>query len=274
VRAGFPIPRSTPTQNSNKEKLTPRAVLVVYIDGDIEVTQPRQRTMEQSGTKRSTSKRTRSKQGMLDFKEWGGFREGAGRKRASPRPRVTHAARPRLSRHVPVHVTLRLAPGLPTLRQGRSHHALLRSLGAAADRQGLRILHYSAQSNHVHLICEAEDARSLSRGMQGLCVRIAQALNRLWKRCGSFFADRYHCRQLKTPTEVRNTLKYVLLNAAHHGIRLLGGIDSFSSGSWFDGWSRPTGTLHLALRSCPFPPARSFLMTKGWRKHGLIDRPS
>jgi REP element-mobilizing transposase RayT len=178
-----------------------------------------------------------------------------------------------LSKHVPVHVTLRLAPGLPTLRQGRSHHALLRSLGAAADRHGLRILHYSAQSNHVHMVCEAEDARSVSRGLQGLCVRIAHALNQLWKRAGSVFADRFHCRQLKTPTEVRNALKYVLMNAAHHGIRCSGGIDSFSSGSWFDGWSRPTGTLELALRSCPFPRARTFLMTKGWRKRGLIDRP-
>jgi hypothetical protein len=248
--------------------VTPRIALVVYIGGGTEMMGAKPTRSKQAEPKRGTSQQT-----MFAFKEWGGFREGAGRKRASPRSRVTHSARPRSSKHVPVHVTLRLAPELPTLRQGRSHHALLRSLGAAADRLGLRILHYSAQSNHVHLICEAQDARALSRGIQGLCVRIAQSLNRLWKRADSVFADRFHSRQLKTPNEVHNALEYVLMNAAHHGIHLTGGIDSFSSGRWFDGWSRPTGTLHLALRSCPFPKAQTFLMTNGWRKRGLIDRP-
>jgi hypothetical protein len=160
---------------------------------------------------------------------------------------------------------MRLAAGLPTLRQGRSHQVLLRCLAAAADRHGLRILHYSAQGNHVHMICEAENARSLSRGMQGLCVRIAYALNQLWKRAGKLFEERFHCRQMKTPHLHH---EWVPVGSARRN-----SIDLFSSACFFDGWSRPAGALHLASGPCPFPQARTFLMTKGWRKHGLIDRP-
>jgi REP element-mobilizing transposase RayT len=215
---------------------------------------------------------SKMQQRSLEYPEWGGARRGAGRKRSSSRPCVQHGPRPKLSKHVPVHVTLRLAPGQPTLRQGRSHRVLLDALSAAAEKHGVRILHYSALSNHVHLVCEAEDAQSLSRGVQGLCVRIARALNRLWNRAGSVFADRFHSRQLRTPREVRNALKYLLLNARHHGIHLVGGVDPYSSGSWFDGWTRRSPAFEAAMRHFPLARARTWLMTTGWKKGGLLDR--
>ncbi|HKO91462.1 MAG TPA: hypothetical protein VJU61_09940, partial [Polyangiaceae bacterium] len=73
-----------------------------------------------------------------------------------------------------------------------------------------RIVHYSIQSNHVHLLVEADDRRALTAGLRGLFVRIAGALNRLWQRRGGVFADRFHERELRTPREVRNSLLYVL----------------------------------------------------------------
>jgi len=101
--------------------------------------------------------------------------------------------------------------------------------------------------------------------MQGLLVRVARALNRLWGRDGSVFSDRYHARQLRTPKEVRTALAYVLQNARHHGLRILG-IDPFSSGRWFDGWSRK---IRVATR-LPGTTARTWLLRVGWRRHGLI----
>jgi hypothetical protein len=123
----------------------------------------------------------------------------------------------------------------------------------------------------VHLVCEADDARTLSRGLQGLCVRIARALNSLWDRMGKVFEDRFHARPLQTPRELRNTLLYLFRNAHHHGIHVTGGIDPFSSASWFDGWKRRSPALAAALALCPFPRARSWLMKEGWRKRGLLD---
>jgi putative transposase len=70
--------------------------------------------------------------------------------------------------------------------------------------------------NPPHLIVEAEDSQSLSRGMQGLCIRLAKTLNRFLRRSGGVFADHYHSVLLRTPTELVNRIAYVLSNAVRH----------------------------------------------------------
>jgi hypothetical protein len=71
--------------------------------------------------------------------------------------------------------------------------------------------------------------------MQGLGIRLAKAVNRVLGRRGKIRSDRYHCRALRTPREVRNTLIYVLLNGRKHHVTGRG-IDPCSSGAWFSGW--------------------------------------
>src|SRR6185436_345163 len=92
----------------------------------------------------------------------------------------------------------------------------------ARERFGMRLIHFSIQSNHIHMIVEANDNRSLWRGMQGLGVRIAKRLNRLWGRKGKVFADRYHSHVMHSPREVRNAIAYTLNNARKHGMRFQG----------------------------------------------------
>lgn len=212
-----------------------------------------------------TRRRRTIRQHELEFRAWGGARRGAGRKRSSSRPRVAHAARPRHDARSPVHVTLRLREGIPSLRRSLVRKHVLRALGAGRERFGFRLNQFSLQSNHVHLIVEADDRRALSRGMKGIAVRIARTLNRLWKQRGSVFSDRFHARPLRTPREVRAALVYVLQNAKHHGLRLLG-VDPYSSGPWFDGWKQG---LVLA-NDGPAARARTWLLCEGWRRHGLI----
>ncbi len=136
-------------------------------------------------------------------------------------------------------------------------------------------MHFSVQGNHLHFLVEAADKRALSRGMQGLAIRLARRVNGAVGRAGSMFADRYHARALATPREVRNALAYVLLNRQRHngGVRVVfatGGVDPCSSGATFDGWARgvrpddPAGEA-LTVR------ARSWLLAEGWRRRGLID---
>ncbi len=164
---------------------------------------------------------------------------------------------------------MRMRAGLPSLRRHRTVAALEACFAAASQRASFRLVEYSVQTNHVHAIVEASDARALSRGMKGLGVRMARALNRLWKRRGSVLGDRYHAHVLRTPTEVRNALRYVLDNARNHGHRLLG-LDRFSSARWFTGWPSPADP--------PFPSplarARTWLLAHGWRRHGLIHLAS
>jgi hypothetical protein len=80
----------------------------------------------------------------------------------------------------------------------------------------VRLVHYSVQGNHLHLVVEAEDKRALSRGMQGLAVRVARAINRATGRKGKVFADHFFARELRTPAEVRRAIRYVLDNHLHH----------------------------------------------------------
>jgi hypothetical protein len=139
------------------------------------------------------------------------------------------------------------------------------AIAAGRDRFEFRLTQYSLQSNHVHFIAEAGDRRALSRGMQGLLVRVAHALNALWNRTGSVFSDRFHARVLCTPREVRAALVYVLQNVRHHG-SAFGGIDAYSSGPWFDGWKDRL----VAVIGSPVALARTWLLREGWRRHGRI----
>jgi len=205
------------------------------------------------------------RQHELGFRTWGGARPGAGRKPSRSRSRVPHVARPGHDARAPVHVTLRLRERLPSLRRSLVRARVFRALGDGRERFGLRLLQFSLQSNHVHLIVEADDRRALSRGMKGIAVRLARTLNRLWKRRGSVLSDRFHARPLRTPREVRSALVYVLQNARHHGLRLLG-VDSYSSGPWFDGWKQGI----VLAGDGPGTRARTWLLREGWRRHGLI----
>lgn len=146
-----------------------------------------------------------------------------------------------------------------------------RAIGAAVGA-GFRVLHFSVQSNHVHLVVEAHDTRALSRGMLGLNVRLARAINRVLAVCGSVWSERYHGHALKTPREVRNALVYVLMNAKKHGVRLTG-IDRFSSAPWFDGLA----DFIPSAEEQPTAAPRTWLAGVGWRSRGLIrveERPS
>ena len=196
---------------------------------------------------------------------WGGWRRGAGRKR-DPRSGVRHVARPKLSRHEPVHLTWRVARDLPNLRRPELMAELRQAFDAGKQRFGFRLVEFSVQADHLHLIAEADDRCALSRGMRALGVRVARCLNRALKRTGRVFSDRFHARQLKTPTEVRNALRYVLNNALHHG-RRPALPDPCSSGPAFDGWR---DRFVAALPAAPVCAARSWLLRVGWRKRGRI----
>lgn len=211
------------------------------------------------------------KQLVIEFRPWGGKRKGSGRKRRSPRTRVLHRPRPRHVARFPLHVTLRIRPGLPNLRHPLAHAVVLRSFVSATGRFGLQVVHYSVMSNHIHLVCEAANKAAISLGMAALKIRLAKSLNRLWKRKGTVFAERYHCRRITTPTEMRNILAYVLLNAHHHGLHHPGGIDPCSSARWFDGWEGPLGWTLRDEHPCPLPRPTTWLLTTGWKRLGLLD---
>jgi len=201
----------------------------------------------------------------IRFRTWGGRRRGAGRKPSGRKVGVPHRPRPLHERRHPVHVTLRADRRLPSLREERLVLALRRGL-ARASRCEFRILQFSIQTDHVHLMVEAEDRSALSRGVQGLGIRLAKAVNSVLGRRGKVWTDRFHARPLRSPREVRNGLVYVLQNWRKH-LPAVGGIDPCSSAPWFTGWRKASSSMS---GSPPVYPPRTWLAAVGWQRHGLI----
>ena len=177
---------------------------------------------------------------------------------------MPHLRRAELAARYPVHVTLRVGRGCWNLRSFRALRLMEAAFHAGRERFGFRLAHYSIQGNHLHLLVEAEGKESLARGMKGLEVRLARALNRMMRRTGRVFGDRYHAHALKTPREAARALRYVLMNFAHHA-RAWGErvkptfIDPFSS------------VRYLATSPGPGAPvagARTWLLRVGWLGSG------
>jgi REP element-mobilizing transposase RayT len=185
---------------------------------------------------------------------------------------------------------------LPSLRAHTLFGRVRRALAQGRERFGFRLVQFSVQRDHLHLIVEASDRRALARGVQGLSIRVARAANGELGRKGRVFADRYHARALTTPRAVRFALRYVLLNIRKHEARQgaqavpPGFVDPCSSAAWFEGWVRPpelafgTAQSRSAFAqsradfvrggltpSAPVVAARTWLLRVGYRRAGPFD---
>lgn len=173
-----------------------------------------------------------------------------------------------------MHVTMKLRRGLRKLR-GKATYRLLHGIFlVAAERRGFRICEFSIQNDHLHLIVEADDRESLSRGIQGLAIRVARGLNRLWGRVGKVWKERFHERVLRGMLEVKDAIAYVLNNARKHGVHPRGRkVDPFSSGVWFERWQESYGPLEAAPAGYanPIVRPRGVLLDGGWTLHGRIS---
>lgn len=138
------------------------------------------------------------------------------------------------------------------------------------NRGGLvRIVEYSIQSNHVHMLVEACNSADLSRGMASLNTGIGMRLNRIWSRAGegSVFKERFHMEVISTPTQMRNALTYVLRNDVHHKLNLRT-LDPCSSAPSFDSWAQLQGSekQRMASTRCASARPQTWLLRVGWQK--------
>jgi putative transposase len=219
----------------------------------------------------------------------GGRRAGAGRKRASGvRPSVPHRPREKhLGRH-PVLVTLRAQRGLPSLREQMVSDMLRDVLRRQRQRRYARtfqVVEFTIQNDHLHLIVEAtgvvatgmvDAPDALRAGVSGLVISFAKRLNKLLSRRGKVWGDRFHTRELGSPTEVRNALVYVFRNIARHGTAMYGHgiVDQLSSAPRFRRWKNPVIDVHGDAALWPQAPPKTWLLDRGWwtrTRQGLLD---
>src|SRR5207237_2997379 len=147
----------------------------------------------------------------------GGWRPGAGRKRG---PRQTHHGREQFTKLIPIHAIWRTCGNVRSLRGKRLWRQIRESLCRYHEKLGFRVVHFAVMGSHIHLILEAIDTGSLSRGMQGLGVSMAKRVNMTSERRGHVFDDRFFARPLRTPREVANAVDYVLHNEERHQEKL------------------------------------------------------
>jgi hypothetical protein len=138
--------------------------------------------------------------------------KNAGRKAIHERG-IRHIKREEITRNMPLHLTVKLNQAdiqnkiiLKGLR-----HAIMR-----ARLQGLKIIHYSLEQNHIHIYAECSDNIILGKAMKALGVSFVKKINSYFSRKGSCYKTRYHLRILRSASEVKNVLNYILKNGIKH----------------------------------------------------------
>ncbi len=228
--------------------------------------------------------RVRKKHVQQELVYWGGKRKGAGRPPKNLRSSERHKVRPAVVAAHPLHVTLRVEKDLGTLRTRSLYHAVRKALRTVLGRDDFRVIDVSLQDGHVHLIVEADDKHALAKGMQALEIAAARYINqaaskaRGRKRTGRVFSDRYHPKAIRSPLAVRHARAYVLNNWRRHreDRNVSWNVDPYSSGVSFDGWKETGGKDYLATKPLdhailPVSRPQSWLLTVGWKRHGLIS---
>jgi REP element-mobilizing transposase RayT len=245
--------------------------------------------MRSSRSKKRASKR----KGQQELFRRGGKRRGAGRKPKGSRAGERHAVRPEFKPYHPLHVVMRVAPEVGSLRRRAMYKAIREATITAALRERFRIVHVSLQRTHVHLLVEADHKAALARGMQGFTISAARNINSVLgegarRRRGRVFADRYHVEVITTPTRAHHALGYVLGNWRKHGEDRHGQartwlVDPFSTGILFPDWQELQDRPWMWPIRETYDPLvvrrpRSWLLREGWKVGGgpisALDVPS
>lgn len=149
----------------------------------------------------------------------GGARAGAGRKRVHS-PGVSHRTREVVTRRTPVHINFKYRTNI----KNKISLKILKRAVVNSHKFGIRIIHYSMLSNHIHIIAEADNNQVLSAGMRSLLITFAKGL-----KIGRVQVNRYHLHVLKTVIEAKNAIRYVLFNKQKHEKGRYSKIDNYSS---------------------------------------------
>lgn len=216
----------------------------------------------------------------------GGKRKGAGRKPKRSRAGSRHQERPEIKSRYPLHVVMRVVPGVGTMRRRAMYKAMREATITAALRERFRIVHVSLQRTHVHMLVEADTKEALARGMQGFQISAARNINTVLgdkyrRRRGKVFEDRYHVEVIKSPTRARRALLYVLSNWRKHkedqqGIARTWLVDPFSTGVLFPGWQELEDKAFMWPMRETYDPLvvrtpASWLLREGWKLCGPIS---
>jgi REP element-mobilizing transposase RayT len=156
--------------------------------------------------------------------------KGAGRPKLPDHKKksIPHRERAIIPRNTPVHVTIKINKHIVSTLRNKIIFKKISQAISKARNKGIRLIHFTIQRDHVHMLIETNDKKQLGRAMQAMGISLAKSLKNLTKKKLRIFKDRYHVHILKTLKEVQNAKSYILGNALKHGV-IKDKFDTFSS---------------------------------------------
>jgi hypothetical protein len=126
-----------------------------------------------------------------------------------------HIRRDRIHKLTSLHITIKVRQNKADIKSKRIlkalHHAIMRG-----RLKGMKVIHYTLEYNHVHLLVEAHCHKIMHKGMQAFGISIAKAINKIKITKGTVYKHRYHLRKINSPRELKNVLHYIFHNGIHH----------------------------------------------------------
>lgn len=128
---------------------------------------------------------------------------------------IRHTRRERITKQSALHFTIKVRENKADIKNKRLlkilHHAIKR-----ARLKKLKVLHYSLEYNHVHLLVEARDNQIIHQGMQAFGISFAKAINKIKFLKGRVYKNRYHFRKITSLRDYKNVLLYIFRNGIKH----------------------------------------------------------
>lgn len=128
---------------------------------------------------------------------------------------IRHTSREIINKPTSLHLTIKVRENKADIQNKR----LLKSLHHAIKRarlKSLRVIHYTLEYNHLHLLVEADNNKHLGQSMQALGISLAKAINKYKGVKGAVYKHRYHLRKIHTARELKNVLHYIFQNGMKH----------------------------------------------------------
>jgi putative transposase len=132
---------------------------------------------------------------------------------------------PRPSRHAVlgdgpacVHLVSRFHNGEYLIRDPNIKAFLTALLLDYKKRFHIRLHHYCYMDSHIHLLVSFDSTHELSRFMHGVFSKLAQRINRVFRRRGHVFLDRAKTPAIQSGRRMLLTMRYLDLNPVRAGI--------------------------------------------------------
>lgn len=102
-------------------------------------------------------------------------------------------------------------------------------LNEAASKYNIKVIAYCIMDNHAHILFFTNEIDMLTKIMECVNTRYAIFYNKIQKRCGYVFRDRYRCENIYSTAYLHNCIRYIHQNPVKAKICISAGEYKFSS---------------------------------------------